>query len=472
MSKAVSRSNRLLNVLRPARRRTKSADRDSRFFVLVLIIAPLVITPLMVGLPKPAASLPLYARQTGETCAACHTGFFELTPAGRRFKLGAYTLGGGEWSGPPFAVVAQPTFSRTQIGDAGNVPAGFGPNNNFAVQQVSLFTGGRFTDDVGAFIQGTYDGVNNRLGWDNTDIRYAHSLQVGDHDLLLGLSANNNPTVQDVWNTIPAWRFPFISSALAPHPVASTFIDGALSQRVLGVSAYSFLDDTLYLEAGAYRPLSTGAQRALGVNTTGESVIGGLAAPYWRAAVEPVWGNHSLELGTFGLRSDVKPALGSSAGFDSFTDVGVDTQYQYISDPHVVTFRAAWIHESHDLKASQALGLAGNSRDVLRSLTASISYIYDRTWSFTLGRTALTGTTDATLYGTFTGNPNSSNWVGEIAYLPFMHGGPSFWPWLNARIGVQYTLWDRFDGGSKNIDGVGRKAHDNNTLFLYTWLAF
>ena len=37
-------------------------------------------------------ALPGYARQTGQPCAACHTAFPELTPFGRRFKIGGYTL--------------------------------------------------------------------------------------------------------------------------------------------------------------------------------------------------------------------------------------------------------------------------------------------------------------------------------------------------------------------------------------------
>jgi hypothetical protein len=51
-------------------------------------------------------------------CAICHTAFLELTPFGRRFKLGAYTLDGGDWKGPPFAVMLQPTTDGplTKIG--------------------------------------------------------------------------------------------------------------------------------------------------------------------------------------------------------------------------------------------------------------------------------------------------------------------------------------------------------------------
>ena len=53
-----------------------------------------------------------------------------------------------------------------------------------------------------------------------------------------------------------------------------------------------------------------------------------------------------------------------------------------------------------------------------------------------------------------------------------MRGGPSFWPWLNARIGLQYISWDKFDGASTNFNGSERNAHANNTIFGYVWIAF
>jgi hypothetical protein len=437
-----------------------------------LLTCVLLATAFGIGpLPRPAASLPLYARQTGQPCATCHTAFLELTPFGRRFKLGGYTLGGGDWSGPPFAVMLQPTFTNTAA-DQQEAPAPhFATNNNLAVQQVSLFTGGRITDNLGAFIQGTYDGVGRRFSWDNTDIRFAKSLNVDGHTLLWGVTANNNPAVQDVWNTIPAWSFPYISSAVAPMPTASTFIEQVYAQQVVGLSSYGFLDDLFYLEFGGYRPLSNNTQLALGVSPTGQSPISGVA-PYWRLAVEPNFGDHSWEVGTFGLASKVFPAGMSAAGTDSFTDIGIDTQYQYLGDPHTVTARLAWIHENHNTSASQTLGLADNSNNNLRSLNASVSYIYDSTWSLTAGRVSVGGTADATLYGTFTGSPNSAGYIFELAYLPFSHGGPSFWPWLNFRVGLQYTHWNKFDGATTNIDGMGRNANDNNTFFAYIWTMF
>jgi hypothetical protein len=422
--------------------------------------------------PRPADALPLYARQTGQPCATCHTAFFELTPFGRRFKLGGYTLGGGDWKGPPFAIALQPGFTHLQAQQPGGLAPGFGVNNVPAMQQMSLFTGGKIAENLGAFIQGTYDGIGSAFTWDNTDVRYARQIKLDNgHTLLWGIDLNNNPTVQDVWNTTPTWSFPYISSELAPGPSATPFINQVYAQQVLGLSAYAFLDDMFYFEAGGYRPLSNQTQLALGVSPTGESPLTGVA-PYWRVAAEKNIGNHSVEIGTFGLAGQVMPMGLSQAGTDSFTDIGIDTQYQFLGDPHIITMRTAWIYENHNTRASQSLGLASNSNDRLQYLNTSVSYIYNQTWSLTGGWMSVSGNSDAALYGTPTGGPNSAGWIAEIAYLPFMHGGPKFWPWLNFRIGLQYMHWNKFDGASTNVDGMGRSASDNNTLFLYVWTAF
>ena len=65
----------------------------------------------------------------------------------------------------------QPTFTNTQGAQPGGAAPGFGVNNNFVMQQMSLFTGGAFTENSGAFIQGTLDGVAHHFTWDNTDMR-------------------------------------------------------------------------------------------------------------------------------------------------------------------------------------------------------------------------------------------------------------------------------------------------------------
>jgi hypothetical protein len=418
-----------------------------------------------------AAALPSYARQTGQECAACHVAFPELTPTGRRFKLGGYTQGGGESKLPPLAVMLQPAYTHTEAGQSGGAAPHFGPNNNLAVQQASLFYGGSIIDNLGAFIQTTYDSASRRYSWDNTDIRYADMGRLFGEDLVWGVSLNNNPTVQDVWNTTPAWSFPFISSTLAPSPAAATLIEGSQAARVLGLGGYGFWNDLVYVELSGYRALSKRTQTTLGVDTTGESPIDD-TAPYWRVAIEPSWGNNSLEIGTFGMAANVAPSRIHDFGTDSITDIGLDSQYQYIGDRDAITIRTSWIQESQKLSASLPLGFSNNSHERLVSFRSSATYTYDRTVSLTAGYFAVTGSADAVLYSQPSASPNSNGWVFEVAYLPFSHGGPSFWPWLNARIAAQFVAHDKFDGARHNIDGAGRQSSDNDTLFLYAWIAF
>lgn len=50
---------------------------------------------LALFLPTVSQALPIFARQTGNNCVACHAGgqFPELTAYGRNFKATGYTMG-------------------------------------------------------------------------------------------------------------------------------------------------------------------------------------------------------------------------------------------------------------------------------------------------------------------------------------------------------------------------------------------
>jgi hypothetical protein len=39
-------------------------------------------------------------------------------------------------------------------------------------------------------------------------------------------------------------------------------------------------------------------------------------------------------------------------------------------------------------------------------------------------------------------------------------------------VGVQYTLYGKFNGRRHNFDGAGANAADNNVLRLFSWIAF
>jgi hypothetical protein len=437
--------------------------------ILVLLLAVATGT----ALSHSAEALPSFARQTGQECAACHNGFPELTPYGRLFKLNGYTFGGGQSDLPPLAVMAIGSLTHTQAGQSGGAAPGYAPNNNVGLDFVSLFYGGKIAPNIGAFAQTTYNNVNKRLSWDNTDIRYANTTSMFGAETVFGISLNNNPTVTDVWNTTPAWGYPYLASSLAPTPAAKTMIEGGLAAQVIGTNAYVYWNRLIYAEVGAYKTLSTRADTTLGVDPTGHSSIKGIA-PYWRIAVEPQWGRNSLEFGVFGIATTLNPGRVTGFGTDHAVDIGIDSQYQFMADLNSYSIQASWINENQSLTASQVLGNTSNSHDHLHSFRTKATYFYDQTYGATLGYFRIDGTSDANAYGAGSANnsPNSAGLIGELDYIPFSHGGPAFWPWMNVKFGLQYTAYQKFNGGTTNYDGAGHNASDADTLYLFAWLAF
>jgi hypothetical protein len=147
-------------------------------------------------------------------------------------------------------------FSSSAAAQPAAPAAHFANNDNLSIDQVSLFLATRLSDHVAMFAQTTYSGDARHFNWDNTDIRYARPVTFLGTGAVVGASVNNNPTVQDLWNSTPAWGYPYISSPLVPHGSAGPVISGTLAQLVIGATAYALIDEHVYLEAGAYRGLS------------------------------------------------------------------------------------------------------------------------------------------------------------------------------------------------------------------------
>ncbi len=425
-----------------------------------------------------ANALPSFARQTGQGCPICHLGgnFPELTPFGRAFKWNGYTLSTGESDIPPLAIMVGPAFTNTRTGQPPEAAPRFGPNDNFSLEFASLFYGGKIIDNLGAFAQVTYSDTKRNFNWDNTDVRLTAPFELFGHDVIVGGDFNNNPTVSDVYNTTPAFGFPFTSASLAPAPAAHTLIEGMLAQEVTGLGAYSLVDDTLYSEVILYKMLPQDTQRTFGIHPEGQTEIQGVA-PYWRVALQREFAEHSVEAGTFGLFANTFPARVRDFGTDKFVDYGVDAQYQYNSDPHTAGLYASFIHEDQSLGASQAAGVSANSSNTLNSLRLRGTYFYSQDWSrygATVQYFSINGSKDTGLFtGSAIGSPNSKGWIFELDYLPFINTAPlPFWPWAQVKLSLQYVAYTKFNGASRNFDGFGRDASENNTLFLLAWFAF
>lgn len=472
----------------------KPVDGKGTVATAILVIAGLGWLPM-------AQAVPSFARQTSMACEACHTVYPELNHFGRLFKANGYTLDNLKpvrgitatkdemlaLTGlPPISVMVQ--VSETWLNKAVPDGTGLGIAQNGTVafpQQISLFYAGKIAPRVGAFIQMTYGNDSGTFGIDNADLRYANAMVLPqEQSLIYGISLNNNPTVQDLWNSTPAFGFPFSGSNANVGPIASTQIDGTLGQDVAGISAYVMWKEALYAEVGAYRSAKQGAANpvtgAAGpLDGATSNVIRG-AAPYFRVAYEYQWGRNSLEAGVYG--ADFKLYPGGSADepvvltgpANEFKDVAEDFQYQFIADKHLFTLTGTRIHESMKLDASfdAESPTAANASNDLTTLRLAGTYYYKRKIGATVAYFSTTGSTDALLYapdaspvGVITsanGSPDTTGWMAEINYVP----------WLNTKLSLQYTGYSKFNGGNTNYDGFGRNASDNDALYASVWFAF
>ncbi len=458
---------------------------------VVLILGALAAAPQ-------AFAVPSFARQTGMACEACHTVFPELTHFGRVFKANGYILSNlkqvRDVSGkkeellelsqtPPLSIMVQVSYTQqqTSVPDISASAPGLAQNGTAGFpQQLSLFYAGKIAPHFGAFFQLTYGNDSGTIGMDNADLRFADTTLMPDkRPLTYGVSINNNPTVQDLWNSTPAFGFPYAASNATVSPLAGTAIDGTYGQDVAGLSVYAFWNESLYAEVGGYRSAKQGAANELTggagpLDGTASNVLQGLA-PYWRLAYEHNWDRHSIEAGLYGAQFRVIPGNPAplSGPTNRFNDVAEDIQYQYISDEHQVTVAGTRIHESMTLDATYAGGGSANPGNDLTTIRLWATYYYRRRFGGTLGSFSTTGSTDPGLYpaaapgdpGVVTsanGSPDTRGWMAEVNYLP----------WLNVKLSAQYTWYTKFNGAGTNYDGVGRNASDNNALYLLLWFAY
>lgn len=464
---------------------------DRSWWLSVLLLASCFFS-------TPADAIPVFARQTQQNCVACHVGgqYPELTPYGRYFKLTGYTQGVGQGtpngSSIPIAFSVQLGVNRMKNNTSdGNPTAPAGTaidarNGQLAPDQASVYTGGRIADNVGLFAQYTFawdEGNRSRgtFGADNFDLRYADHLVGEKRDFIWGVSLNNNPGLTDVFNSTPAWSYPYQYSASGSgtQPPVQTAIESFYGGGTAGgVTAYAYFNKNFYAELGSYLKTKglgnfltfTSDSEAPGHN--GTVPLKG-ANPYVRLAYTTEWGPSNLMVGAFGLRSRIRDD--SDTGFTTvYDDRGVDAQYQYISDPTVVSAQIRYTSEK--IKDPSNV-VYGNTSANLHSLYAKAMYVYHAKYGTGLAYWSERGSSDVTYANTSaganlyscadapvcsTGSPNTKVWIPSVFWQPLQ----------NVRVTLYQTYFTQYLGARKNYDGSGRKASDNNSTYLYLWMDF
>jgi hypothetical protein len=432
---------------------------------------------------RPAEAVPAFAQQTGRNCAACHVGGFgpQLTQFGREFKIGGYTL--RRQASIPVSVMAVASYVHTKRAQEEPPTEHSKRNNNLSFDEGSLFLAGGIGSHLGGFAQVTYSGADRAWAWDNLDLRAVNTGKIGGKDLVYGISLNNNPTIDDPWNTLPGWGYPYTDSDFAPGPDAAPLISGGLGQAALGLSGYAWLDSKFYLEAGGYSTPSHGTLDFLGVDPDDPGKIHGLA-PYGRAAFQTDLGGGTFEIGAFALKAALFPGRDRSTGrSDRYTDVGLDTSWLKTFGRDTFSLNARYTHENRSLDATCLLGMEDGSipqvplsscaNDTLNEVRADASYYWHNAVGVTVSPFSITGSSNPFIYaGNRTFKPNSSGVEFQVDGTPWGRGNSPLGPRFNMRVGAQYTLYSRFNGASSDYDFTGRSASANNTLRLFTWIAF
>jgi hypothetical protein len=318
----------------------------------------------------------------------------------------------------------------------------------------------------------TYNSQDAHFVWDNTDIRYANSTKLFQKDFVYGITLNNNPTVEDLWNSTPAWGFPWVGSSSAPTPTAGAIINGSLAQDVAGIGGYGMWNNHLYVAGTIYRSQHIGSPQPNDGTSSNINIRG--VAPYLRVAWQQTSKNNYLEVGSYGMHVKSSPGgiTGFGGNFDSYTDWAADFQYdrtipQFGGD--VVSIRGTYIRENSSLLATSNLLESPLVQHHLNTVQASAAYHFGDRVSATVGAFNIDGTPDPALFpaGGLSGNanngdPRSNGYIANI----------SWWPVQNIGLTFQYTGYTRFNGAKTNYDGAGRDASANNTAYVVARFVF
>ncbi len=420
-----------------------------------------------------ADAVPSFAAQTGQSCVACHAGgqFPELTPYGRMFKLTGYTM--GERSIPLSAMVVADYTSTQNPNDPG-----VKLDNSVIVNVASVFLAGKVTDNVGGFAQYTHtfhDTQDANLNWlghtaaDNFDLRYADRTVDANKDIVWGVTLNNNPSVQDVWNSAPAWSHPYLAPSQSYGLPAATLLEGGLAQQVAGIGAYTYWNQSIYAEITSYQTakdafsfLSYGSDRG---NPDHPLTFLDGNALYWRFAYTKAWDASNVMVGAFGFDAKVMPLDGSNrplegVGSAHYKDIGWDAQYQYLQSPHTFTAQLRAVSETID---DQTALTYSDGPASLNTILARAGYVFRDTYGASLTYRTVTGSSDSTAYAAGTSlAPDSEVWTPEFFWLIRQ----------NVRLGLQFNIFTKYLGATSNYDGAGRNASDNNNTYVYLWAAF
>jgi hypothetical protein len=423
-----------------------------------------------VSMTMPARAVPSYSRQTGEPCTSCHVGAYGpmLTPHGRAFKLSGYSDGKAII---PLSLTASASFTHTAKDQAEPASEHDGRNDNIALNEIVGWVAGRIVPHLGSFIAIAWSEPERHAELDHFNVTYAQPLKLGGKDALLGVNLNNAPGSTDPFESFSEFAFPHDAPELVPERIGVPLLVEGLGGQVAGLNTYLWLNESIYAEIGGYRSLSPGLLDTIGVEDEAGKISG--VAPYGRLAYQKDFGKQVASVGLVAMHTAIHPER-EPGPTNKFTDWGIDATYQYLGNrKNIVAADLAYVHENSKNDFDVEEGATTKRNHSLNSVKASVSYYRNNTYGLTGALFSSWGTRDADLFapeedgGSRTGRPNTSGFILQADWTPWGKEDSPLSPWLNLRVGLQYTGYFKFNGASSNYDGFGRDASDNNTVYVF-----
>ncbi len=337
------------------------------------------------ALPRSARAIPSYSRQTGLSCATCHTVFPHLTPFGRNFKLHGYvtnntqlisdhastndTTGQGRTilEFPNIPMVSARISSRWNYQAGGNggmvphgavsagqdfisTPDGYGDQDliNYLAGS-SIYIAGEITPHLGSFIEFSGpDDEGGTVGLGMFDLALVSSdITVAGQNFVYGIRAEDALAAGDPSNSIGTWGLTAGLMGLSTHntlfDAGTSFMEGGELFGMLG----DFDGGGLYGSVGVYRPTTNqSAGSYVQGSIAGSGTFDGVSGvnTYVRLSyyLPPIGKNMYPEIGGFGYFGNLNMTATPSAALldplyvDHYYDLGLDLQVQYIGNNNLL----------------------------------------------------------------------------------------------------------------------------------------
>lgn len=449
-----------------------------------ILVVGLLASAVAFLTPRGAWAIPSFARQTGLSCATCHTVFPHLTPFGRYFKLHGYTTTNAKLikalktyfkndsttkqrvalqiSHIPMVSVRLAARWNDQAGGDGLVPKGpvtagqgfmstpegYGSSDVFnLLAGSSMYIAGEITPDLGTFLEfGGVDDAGDGFGMGMFDLALVSKDQtLAGNNFVYGIRAEDGLGAGDPSNTVGTWGLTASLMGLSTHntlfDAGTAMMEGGELFAMLG----NFYKGGFYASVGAYRPtadqtMDSYVQGSLAGDGSFDGT-NGAANGYLRLSyyLPPIGNNLYTEIGTFGYVGSLNmtatqlAALANPSYVDHYSNYGVDLQAQYIGSKNLVELFTLFQSQRDGAfyGIDQFTGLPGNGEAVSRQgLGVKADYYYDGT----------IGCYAKYLYQT-SSQLKDMNLNGGII-------GVSYFPWENVNLRLEEALYSTYNIGA------------------------